>query len=99
MANTPSCWIAITSLLWSDAFQIFFKCLFDLIGRIGHSTVNPFEDNIPNGAYIKGNQVVRLEAADHLGKRIMARIHALVEFRYYRIQLQKQEMKEIVFME
>ena len=99
MANTPSCWIAITSLLWIDAFQIFFKCLFDLIGRIGHSTVNPFEDNIPNGTYIKGNQVVRLEAADHLGKRIMAHIHALVEFRYYRIQLQKQEMKEIVFME
>ena len=47
-------------------------------GRIVHSPVNPFEDNIPYSSYIKGNQVVGIKISNHMGKWVVSHIKTAV---------------------
>ena len=52
----------------SHAGKVFGDSLFNLVRGIRHAKVNPFEDNIPNGTYIKGYKIIGFKIACYLNE-------------------------------
>ena len=76
----------------TDSAEIHFDGIFDLIGRIGHSTINPFKDNIPYRTDIEGDKIIRLQITNQFFKNIVGSVSDQIELRNHDVQLKEQEM-------